>query len=268
MSAQQLADECKKLGMPIQRSVIANFENGRRANVSVAELLVFAAALKVSPMELVFPVGYEHSCEGLPGRVDETYDWAQWFSGEAYPKPGWEFVAEEENAMEICRGLIPMLEILVTSKEQLSQAEADLDAVRDAAEVAQQQVEAAEREMERVLAAREANIQAREESENRTSDEYRLLMEEAARLRQLQKNAAERLARAREGALSYGQKKHSVEYWRQHVVDDEKSAREVLAEFDKHGFVPPDLPEELAYLKQPEPAKAAPQRRRATRIKK
>ena len=46
MSAQQLADRTAELGAPIPRSVLANLESGRRETVSVAEILVLAAALE------------------------------------------------------------------------------------------------------------------------------------------------------------------------------------------------------------------------------
>ncbi|MFF1411954.1 helix-turn-helix domain-containing protein [Streptomyces sp. NPDC058289] len=82
MSAQQLADRCAELGMPIARSVLANFESGRRPTLSVAELLIIAQALRVPPVSLVFPVGYEERTEYLPGKKYDTFEAAQWFSGE------------------------------------------------------------------------------------------------------------------------------------------------------------------------------------------
>lgn len=81
LSAQQLADACAELGLPIQRSVLANLESGRRTNLSVPELLVIAAALKVAPVLLVFPVGREALSEFLPERTAETWRAAQWFGG-------------------------------------------------------------------------------------------------------------------------------------------------------------------------------------------
>src|SRR5271166_3235178 len=55
MSARQLSDRTGELGMLIPRSVLANLESGRRENVSVAEIVVLAAALNVSPIELMCP---------------------------------------------------------------------------------------------------------------------------------------------------------------------------------------------------------------------
>lgn len=52
-SAQRLSDECANLGLDFPRSTLADLENGRRANISVAELLAVASALKISPADLL-----------------------------------------------------------------------------------------------------------------------------------------------------------------------------------------------------------------------
>ena len=57
MSVQKLADVTDELGMPIPRSVLANLESGRRETVTVAEVLVLAAALDVAPIDLICPSG-------------------------------------------------------------------------------------------------------------------------------------------------------------------------------------------------------------------
>ena len=85
-SAQQLADRCLQLGLPIARSTIANMENNRRPAVSAAELLVLGAALEVPPAELMFPIGRYETVEALPGRSVPPWDAARWFSGEATPE--------------------------------------------------------------------------------------------------------------------------------------------------------------------------------------
>jgi transcriptional regulator with XRE-family HTH domain len=82
MSAQQLADRTEELGMPIPRSVLANLESGRRDTVSVAEILVLAAALNVAPIELICPVGYDKEIELLPGRSLDPLGATRWFTGE------------------------------------------------------------------------------------------------------------------------------------------------------------------------------------------
>ena len=55
LTAQQLAEETERLGHAISRSQIANYESGRKQSLDVAELLVIAAALGVSPLSLSVP---------------------------------------------------------------------------------------------------------------------------------------------------------------------------------------------------------------------
>ncbi|MFD5425245.1 helix-turn-helix domain-containing protein [Streptomyces sp. NPDC127084] len=81
MSAQQLSDRCGELGLPIQRSVLANLESGRRTTINVAEVLVLAAALGVPPGELIFPVGNSPVVEILPGEKREPLAGINWLAG-------------------------------------------------------------------------------------------------------------------------------------------------------------------------------------------
>ncbi|MET9818370.1 helix-turn-helix transcriptional regulator [Streptomyces sp. NPDC006355] len=82
MSAQQLADECARLGHPgLQRTVISNIENGRRRDITVPDVLVLAAALEVAPAALVFPAGYAAEVEYLPGRTGAPLEAVDWFAG-------------------------------------------------------------------------------------------------------------------------------------------------------------------------------------------
>lgn len=89
MSAEQLSARCAELGADIPRNTIADLENGRRASLSVAELLMLAAALEVPPVLLLFPVGREETTEILPDYPAPTFRALQWFAGEsAFPHPG------------------------------------------------------------------------------------------------------------------------------------------------------------------------------------
>lgn len=54
LTAEQLAAATEQAGLKIPRQVISNLENGRRDSIGVAELLVFARALKVAPVSLLF----------------------------------------------------------------------------------------------------------------------------------------------------------------------------------------------------------------------
>jgi transcriptional regulator with XRE-family HTH domain len=88
-SAQQLADECARVGMSIPRSVLADLENGRRASIAAAELLTIAAALEIPPGLLLCPVGRADSAEVLPGYSVPPFRALQWLAGESpLPQPG------------------------------------------------------------------------------------------------------------------------------------------------------------------------------------
>ncbi len=54
-SAQQLADETERVGLPVSRSVLANLDSGRKRKLSVAELVAISAALGVDPGDLLTP---------------------------------------------------------------------------------------------------------------------------------------------------------------------------------------------------------------------
>lgn len=83
LSVQKLSDRCEELGMGIPRPVLTNLETGRRESVTLAELLVLAAALDVPPVLLVAPLGYQETTEILPGREMPTFDAVLWQSGDA-----------------------------------------------------------------------------------------------------------------------------------------------------------------------------------------
>lgn len=92
LSAAKLADRTFDIGYGISRSVVADLETGRKKSIDVAELLVLAAALGVSPAQLVFPDLPKGSVEVLPGLDQESHDALRWFSGEAglmKPSNGW-----------------------------------------------------------------------------------------------------------------------------------------------------------------------------------
>ncbi len=85
-SAQWLADETERLGFPISRAAIANYESGRKKGLDVAELLTLAAAMQIPPLALIFPDLPDGPVELLPNVTTTSWDAAAWFSGEA-PSP-------------------------------------------------------------------------------------------------------------------------------------------------------------------------------------
>lgn len=55
LSQAALCAACENFGYPIPRHTIASLETGRRRGLDLHELVVIAAALQVSPAELLFP---------------------------------------------------------------------------------------------------------------------------------------------------------------------------------------------------------------------
>jgi transcriptional regulator with XRE-family HTH domain len=82
ISAEQLADECERLGYPISRSTLANYESGRKRRLDVSDLMVIAAALQVSPLALLFPGDLDEEVEIFPGQMTTTLGASSWFVGD------------------------------------------------------------------------------------------------------------------------------------------------------------------------------------------
>jgi transcriptional regulator with XRE-family HTH domain len=84
-----LAKRMTELGIPWDRSIVANLENGRRNLVSVDELLALALVLGVAPNRLI--LGPEHDSEPvrLAPAVETTANRAwEWACGERAIRPG------------------------------------------------------------------------------------------------------------------------------------------------------------------------------------
>lgn len=87
LSAQRLADALAELGAPIERSVLANLESGRRKTVSVPEVIALARVLDVPPLSLIYPVEEDSELvEVVPGVVAEARAAAEWFGGGPFPE--------------------------------------------------------------------------------------------------------------------------------------------------------------------------------------
>ena len=82
LTAQQLADRCAELGLPIERGLLAKIEKGIRQGLNVGEIAVFAKALGVPPILLLLPVGESETTEVLPGEHADTWAAFTWFTGE------------------------------------------------------------------------------------------------------------------------------------------------------------------------------------------
>lgn len=66
MSARMLAEAVSAQGIPMNRSTLANIEVGRRADITTAELVAFARALKMTPIELLEAPPCSHCHDSPP----------------------------------------------------------------------------------------------------------------------------------------------------------------------------------------------------------
>lgn len=64
-SAKEVSDQTARLGLPVSRSVIANFESGRRTSMTVDEMVVLARSLGLSLTKLLNSDDCER-CGGNP----------------------------------------------------------------------------------------------------------------------------------------------------------------------------------------------------------
>jgi len=55
LTGAELAERMTGLGVPWDRSIVANLENGRRQSVTVEELLALALILRAAPVHLIVP---------------------------------------------------------------------------------------------------------------------------------------------------------------------------------------------------------------------
>jgi transcriptional regulator with XRE-family HTH domain len=82
LSARQLAERCEHLGYKVEYNAVANLESGRRQSISLAEVVMLAAALGVSPALLLFPIGSGEPVELLPGRTFDPFRAYELFTGD------------------------------------------------------------------------------------------------------------------------------------------------------------------------------------------
>lgn len=79
LSAVELSNRTREIGYPITRSTIAKIEsNSRNGKFDVAEVMVLAAALEVSPAHLLFPSYPDGGVRAVPRdnmTGQEAWDW-------------------------------------------------------------------------------------------------------------------------------------------------------------------------------------------------
>lgn len=103
-SAQRLADELAAVGAPLDRSVIANLENGRRASVDIQELFALALALEVTPLDLLVPpeISDDAPYAVTPERTEPAGRVRAWLGGK--------WLTEPSTAAELARAISGMPE--------------------------------------------------------------------------------------------------------------------------------------------------------------
>ncbi|ABK02742.1 hypothetical protein Arth_1348 [Arthrobacter sp. FB24] len=84
MSVQAVADTCtNEIGYKLLRTTLANLESGSRRNITIAEISAIAAALRVPPAALLFPVDEPGPVEVLPGDYRSPFAGWLWFTDAA-----------------------------------------------------------------------------------------------------------------------------------------------------------------------------------------
>ncbi|WP_262015642.1 helix-turn-helix domain-containing protein [Micromonospora sp. Mcm103] len=117
LTREQLAAACQAVGGPesLSASAIANIETGRpdktgrrRRDLTVEELVIFARALGVPPLLLLFPFDRFREVEVLPGSVVPTWDAAQWFAGRGPFPSSMDRIGEWQAHQDVFeRGAVP-----------------------------------------------------------------------------------------------------------------------------------------------------------------
>lgn len=83
-SAERLAEEMTKAGVPWNTDVVVNLEHGRRKSLRVHELLALAWVLDASPADLLAPSAERYTWV-LPGQSYYTVTVRSWLDGETGP---------------------------------------------------------------------------------------------------------------------------------------------------------------------------------------
>jgi len=149
-SASWLSDQTAELGYRVSPTVIAKLDSGHRGSVlSVAELLVLAAALDIPPGMLLFPGYPRGKVDFLPGRTEASQLALEWFSGQRRmpagpPNTGTELVQAVREHAELRKALLADLHLK--------------EALKDASDMDRELLEGSIRDAQQRLADVEARI--------------------------------------------------------------------------------------------------------------
>lgn len=106
LTAADVAEKTKTLRYPVTAVALSKIENNKRAGkLDVAEVMVLAAALSTSPIQLLFPDLVDVPVEMLPDRTVTAIQAIDWFccdGGQPRPNPQtiWEEVENSDYSMQ------------------------------------------------------------------------------------------------------------------------------------------------------------------------
>ncbi|MFH9728339.1 helix-turn-helix domain-containing protein [Streptomyces sp. NPDC017254] len=264
MSAQELADVCAEIGAPIQRSVIANLENGRRASVGIAEVMAFAAALKIPPVSLIMPLGYESKVEILPGVSKDPYAAAYWMMGMTGPDPDGLLADDYESPMILADSALMDVDEVLSLR----------DLVNRVGQLVLEQKPQRDR-IKAQVAELQAEFQRYTEEDNTAaldllepgSPEYAHEVAEGRRILEQMKAVNEQLKEKVEELTESDEALYSLQMYQERLSESEAAARRSIGLIREKGWLPPELPEEVAdLLEQPETSRKSSGRQRSSRM--
>lgn len=116
----------------MKRTVIANLESGRRAALSIAELLAIADILGVPPIALLYPPSEAAGeVEYVPGETDTNFEAMMRFTGRFPPK-----ALEQIDHEDPRQALEEQIGLLLQTWDQIQNCYASLDDADEAHEAA------------------------------------------------------------------------------------------------------------------------------------
>lgn len=151
-SARELAERCAEAGAPhLERSILANLENGRRKTVTIDEVLVLAWVLGVPAAMLFIPLGTEHEIAITSEIVMHPHLAFRWLVGDEEPPTSERLVAGHVDSALFNRAAQPirLYDRLSEVQDALGRAERDLAWAKDAGKA--DQAKAAEQRRDEAL---------------------------------------------------------------------------------------------------------------------
>lgn len=239
LSAQQLAERCDRIGMPIKRSVIANMESGRRTTVTVAEVLVLAQALEVPPAVLLFPVGYTTEVEVLPDAVMEPLEAIGWVAGTLAIAER-EVESAKESPLSLARKHQDYVALLLRSMATRDRALENVEGIPERYRRGEIDMQTAQREY-RQLQEKLVVLESAGAGDAARKDEWNAVNRRLAEL-------STAMAGFEVAKRKYDRLKMVLENADRSVLTYEEDIRSVRDTMKRQGLIPPRLPASLSHI--------------------